>query len=83
MICGLIGIGGTKGDRSLDNLNGNNLDSLEESGKGFLFGAAVEFGLTDNFGLRAKMLNTKYNEGDTAELRIKDTSIMARLIIKF
>jgi len=29
------------------------------------------------------MLYTKYNEGDTAELRIKDTSIMARLIIKF
>jgi len=26
---------------------------------------------------------TKYNEGDTAKLRIKDTSIMARLIIKF
>ena len=83
MIYGLIGIGGTKGDSSLDDFNGNNLDSLEESGEGFSFGAAVEFGLTDNFGLRAKMLHTKYNEGDSPELRIKDTSIMGGLIIKF
>lgn len=83
MIYALIGVSSTKGDSTLDDLNGVNLDAIEESGEGFSFGAAVEFGLTDNLGLRAKMIHTKYNEGDSADLRISDTSIMGGLVIKF
>lgn len=83
MIYALIGVSSTKGDSTLDDLNGVNLDAIEESGEGFSFGAAVEFGLTDNFGVRAKMLHTKYNEGDSPDLRISDTSIMGGLVIKF
>lgn len=83
IIYALIGVSSTKGDSSLENFETNTIQTLEESGEGFSFGAAVEFGLTDNFGLRAKMLHTKYNEGDSADLRISDTSIMGGLVIKF
>ncbi len=83
MIYALIGVSSTKGDSTLENLGTGNIQSIEESGEGFSFGAAVEFGLTDNFGVRAKMIHTKYNEGDSADLRISDTSIMGGLVIKF
>ena len=83
MIYALIGIGGTKGDSTLDDLNGVNLDAIEESGEGFSFGAAVEYGFTDTLGIRAKMLHTKYNEGDSPDLRISDTTIMGGLVIQF
>lgn len=83
MIYALIGVSSTKGDSTLENLGTGNIQAIEESGEGFSFGAAVEFGLTDNFGVRAKMLHTKYNEGDDPDLRISDTSIMGGLVIKF
>ncbi|MBL4601298.1 MAG: outer membrane beta-barrel protein [Emcibacteraceae bacterium] len=78
---GLVGIGGTNVDASASGVFTGNT-TISDSGSGISFGGAVEFGIADNFGIRAKILHTRY-KGDLDELKIRDTSIMGGLIYNF
>ncbi len=81
LLYGMLGVGSVGGETRTF---GDTVDdeTIDDSGNGVSFGGAFEYGLTDMLGVRVKALHTRYT-GEIDELKIRDTSIMAGLVISF
>ena len=81
LLYGLLGVGSVNADTSVAGVFTGS-ESIDDSGNGISFGAALEYGFTDSLGIRVKALHTRY-KGDVDELKIRDTSIMGGLVYSF
>ena len=81
-VYGLFGFGGTSIDETATFVGSANVTTASESGNGFSVGAAVETGISENIGVRIKGLHNMYKQGNSGT-KIRDTSIMAGLVINF
>lgn len=81
-IYGLIGFGGTSVDETATFVGSTNTITASENGNGLSIGAAIETGITDNFGIRIKGLYNFYKQGANGN-KVRDASVMAGLVFNF
>ncbi len=80
LLYALVGVGFVGGETSSAGVTAN--ESVDDSGDGFSFGGAFEYGVTESVGIRAKVLHTRY-KGDVDELKIRDTTVMGGIVFTF
>lgn len=79
----LVGVGGTIYDSSRS-INFSTIKRENEQALGLSFGATIEFGLSDDIGIRIKALYTGNERSEsTNSLRLRDNSVMGGIIFHF